>query len=317
MVFRLSLSGEECALDKFQAMLVFKAVVDHGGFTAAARKLNISPSAATKNITSLEDSLGAQLLSRSTRRINLTDYGRDFYQSCVAILDALEEAESAVRAKNKSAKGVVRIVMPYSFGRVTFTPELPSFFAENPEISLDVHFSDDPLDIIKEGFDLAVRSRELEDSQLIQRVLHKGPVITVASPEHLARRGTPQVPQDLATHPCIVGNYGVEWRFCAPDGADIRVPVQSVLTLRNGDAVREAAVAGLGVAQSTWWLFRKELQKGTLVPVLEDYERDAVPISVCYPARKHVPHKVARVLEFLTRITSARPSRLPRIAAAQ
>lgn len=304
-------------MDKFQAMLVFKAVVDHGGFTAAARKLNISPSAATKNITSLEDSLGAQLLSRSTRRINLTDYGRDFYQSCVSILEAVEEAESSVRAKNKAAKGLVRIVMPYSFGRVTFTPELPSFFAENPEISLDVHFSDEPLDIIKEGFDLAVRSRELEDSQLIQRVLHKGPLITVASPEHLARHGRPRIPQDLASRPCILSNYGDEWRFRNPDGTEARVAVQSALKLRNGDAVREAAVAGLGFAQSTWWLFRKDLQEGNLVAVLEDYERDAVPISVCYPARKHVPYKVARLLDFLTRITSDKPDRRPRLAAAQ
>ena len=175
-------------MDKFQAMMVFKAVVDQGGFTPAARRLNISPSAATKNLTALEDELGVQLLNRSTRRIALTDSGREFYQSCSEILESLEEAESALRAKNTAAKGLVRIVMPYSFGRVTFTPELPSFFAQHPEINLDVHFSDDAIDIIKDGFDLAIRSRELEDSQLIQRVLHKGPVICVASPESPALR---------------------------------------------------------------------------------------------------------------------------------
>ena len=129
-------------MDKFQAMLIFRAVVDQGSFTAAARKLDISPSAATKNITSLENSLGVQLLNRSTRRISLTDYGRDFYASSVEILATLDDAESAIRDKNKSARGLVRIVMPYSYGRVTFTPELPRFFAQNPEISLDVHFSD-------------------------------------------------------------------------------------------------------------------------------------------------------------------------------
>lgn len=304
-------------MDKFQAMTVFKAVVDHGGFTAAARRLGISPSAATKNLTALEDELGVQLLNRSTRRIALTDTGRDFYQSCVEILGNLEEAETALRVKNKAAKGLVRIVMPYSFGRVTFTPELPAFFAQNPEISLDVHFSDDAVDIIKDGFDLAVRSRELEDSQLIQRVLHKGPVICVASPDYLARHGMPKSPQDLQAHDCIISNYGSEWRFRSADGSDLRVDVKSCVTLRNGDAVREAAVAGLGIAQSTWWLFRKDLQEGRLVPVLEAYERDAVPISVCYPARKHVPAKVATVLDFLKRITSARRREPNTLAAAQ
>lgn len=304
-------------MDKFQAMTVFKAVVDHGGFTAAARRLGISPSAATKNLTALEDELGVQLLNRSTRRIALTDTGRDFYQCCLEILGNLEEAETALRAKNKAAKGLVRIVMPYSFGRVTFTPELPNFFAENPEISLDVHFSDDAVDIIKEGFDLAVRSRELEDSQLIQRVLHKGPVICVASPDYLARHGAPKTPQDLQAHDCIISNYGSEWRFRSPDGPDIRVNVKSCVTLRNGDAVREGAVAGLGIAQSTWWLFRKDLQEGRLIPVLEAFEREAVPISVCYPARKHVPQKVATVLDFLKRITSAKRRETNTLAAAQ
>ncbi len=304
-------------MDKFQAMMVFKAVVDQGGFTPAARRLNISPSAATKNLTALEDELGVQLLNRSTRRIALTDSGREFYQSCSEILESLEEAESALRAKNTAAKGLVRIVMPYSFGRVTFTPELPSFFAQHPEINLDVHFSDDAIDIIKDGFDLAIRSRELEDSQLIQRVLHKGPVICVASPDYLARHGAPRTPQDLKDHDCIVGNYGSEWRFQGPGGPELRVQVKSALTLRNGDAVREAAVAGLGIAQSTWWLFRKDLQEGKLTPVLDAFEREAVPISVCYPARKHVPQKVAAVLDFLKRITSARRRDVPPLAAAQ
>jgi len=173
------------------------------------------------------------------------------------------------------------------------------------------------VDIIKDGFDLAVRSRELEDSQLIQRVLHKGPVICVASPDYLKHHGLPQTPQDLSNHDCIISNYGSEWRFSGLEGSDIRVEVKSVLTLRNGDAVREAAVSGLGIAQSTWWLFRKDLQEGRLVPVLEPFEREAVPISVCYPARKHVPQKVATVLDFLKRITSARRQDNTPLAAAQ
>jgi DNA-binding transcriptional LysR family regulator len=149
-----------------------------------------------------------------------------------------------------------------------------------------------------------VRTRELEDSQLIHRLLHKGPMITVASPEYLDRHGVPNSPDDLKSHKCIVGHYGSEWGFRGADERAIKVKVNSVITLRNGDAVREAAVAGLGIAQSTWWLFRKDLSEGRLRPILEPYEMDGVTISVCYPARKNIPRKVAKVLEFLTEITS-------------
>lgn len=291
-------------MDKFQAMLILKAVVDHGSFTAAARKLDISASAATKNVTGLEESLGVQLFNRSTRRVTLTDYGRQYYESAAAILSSVEEAETSIRDRSSSSKGLVRVVMPYSFGRVTFTPELPAFIAKNPEISLDVQFSDEGVNIIKEGFDLAVRSREMEDSQLFQRVLHRGPLITVASPAYLERHSTPETPVDLESHHCIVGNYGSEWHYKNLDGHDFYVRVGSNIALHNGDAVREAAVAGVGIAQSTWWLFRKDLKDGKLVRILRPYEREAVPISVCYVAKKHIPRKVATVLEFLSEITS-------------
>ena len=290
-------------MDRFQALQIFRTVVEQGGFTAAARKLNMSPSAATKNITSLELHLGAQLLNRSTRRIALTDHGRSFYEAAVAILTRLEEAETGVRDANTSARGLVRIVMPPSFGRVTFTPELSTFLEENPGITLDVHFSDTPVDMIKEGFDLAVRSREQEDSQLIQRILHRGPLVTVASPGYLAKYGVPKTPQELSGHRCITGVFGPEWRFRRADSSEERIPVTSSISLRSGDNVREGAVAGLGIAQSTWWLFRKDLAEGRLVRILEPYECEAVPVSVFYPAKRNMPRKVARVIDFLLRIS--------------
>ena len=295
-------------MDRFQALQIFRTVVEQGGFTAAARKLNMSPSAATKNITSLEEHLGVQLLNRSTRSLALTDHGRNFYEAAVAILTRLDEAESHVRDANSTARGQVRIVMPPSFGRVTFTPELPAFLQENPGISLDVHFSDRPVDMIKEGFDLAVRSREQEDSQLIQRILHRGPMVTVASPAYLAEHGVPDAPQDLSRHRCITGVFGSDWRFRTPDGGEERIQINSSVILRSGDNVREGAVAGLGVAQSTWWLFRKDLAEGRLIRILEPFEREAVPISVFYPAKRNVPRKVSLVIDFLVRISGARPS---------
>jgi len=296
----------ERKVDRFQALQIFRMVVEQGGFTAAARKLNISPSAATKNITSLEVHLGVQLLNRSTRSIALTDHGRSFYEAAVAILTRLDEAENGLRDANSAARGLVRIVMPPSFGRVTFTPELPAFLDENPGITLDVHFADTPVDMIKEGFDLAVRSREQEDSQLIQRILHRGPMVTVASPAYLAQHGAPQSPGDLAGHRCITGVFGSEWRFRTPDGGEERIQIDSAVILRSGDNVREGAVAGVGIAQSTWWLFRKDLAEGRLVRILEPFEREAVPISVFYPAKRNVPRKVSRVIDFLLRISGER-----------
>lgn len=294
-------------MDRFQAMLVFKTVVEQGGFTAAARKLNLSPSAATKNITTLEAQLGAQLLNRSTRRVALTDDGQEFYRIAVQILESFEEVETSLREKNAAVSGTVRIAMPASFGRVTFTPELPGFVAEHPDIRLDIHLTDRPVDLIKEGFDLAVRSREQDDSQLIQRILHRGPMVTVAAPDYLARHGTPLTPQELVQHACITGIFGSDWRFRTAAGQDVKVRVSGPVMLRSGDTVREGAVAGLGIAQSTWWLFRKDLAAGRLVRILVDFEREAVPIAVFYPAKRNVPRRVSAVIDFLIRITSTRP----------
>jgi DNA-binding transcriptional LysR family regulator len=199
--------------------------------------------------------------------------------------------------------------MPYSFGRVTFVPELPEFFRRYPSIDLDIHFSDEPVDLIREGFDLAVLVRDLTDSRLIRRILHRGPEVTVASPSYIEQNGTPQTPADLINHNCIIGNFGDEWKFQDPNGDTTSIRVKGKVTLHNGDAVREAAVAGIGIAQSTWWLFRKELERGRLVGILNDFNRPGLPISVIYPAKRYLPTKTTSVIHFLTEIT--RPSSVP------
>lgn len=296
-------------MDKFQAMLIFTTVAERGGFTAAASKLNMSPSAVTKNVAALEGELGVQLFNRTTRRIALTDIGQEYYERCSEILGALDTAEEAMRDRNAVPKGRVRVVMPYSFGRVTFVPEMPEFFRRYPLIDLDIHFSDEPVDLIREGFDLAVLVRDLTDSRLIRRILHRGPEVAVASPAYLKERGTPQTPADLVNHNCIIGNFGDEWKFQEPNGDTLSVHVKGSVTLHNGDAVREAAVSGIGIAQSTWWLFRKELELGRLVSVLNDYNRPGLPISVIYPAKRYLPTKTTSVIHFLTEIT--RPTSVP------
>lgn len=290
-------------VNKLQAIRAFTHVAERRGFTAAAKKLGMSASAVTKSIARLEDELGTQLFNRTTRRIALTDSGQDFYERCVRILTELEDAETSIRESTASPQGRVRIVMPFSFGRVTFVPTLPEFYRRYPDIVLDVSFSDRPVDLIQEGYDLAVRTGDLSDSRLIRRVLTKGPMITVASPSYIAEHGKPKTPEDLAAHNCILGRFGPEWVFRS-GGGQVSVRVNGNVWLWSGDAVREAAVAGVGLARSTRWLFRKDLEAGLVVSVLDDYVVEGIPVSVLYPAKRHMARKLVAVIEFLIEITS-------------
>jgi DNA-binding transcriptional LysR family regulator len=290
-------------MNKFLALQVFARVAEHRGFTAAAGKLGMSVSAVTKTIARLEDELGTQLFNRTTRQLSTTDYGQEFYERCLRILADLEDAEASLQRGNLAAKGRVRAVVPFSFGRVTLTPELPTFFSRYPEITLDLNFSDRPVDLIAEGFDLAVRTGDVSDSRLTMRLLMNSPQVTVASPKYLAKHGVPQTPEDLKNHNCIIGRFGPEWAFRNKDGRRIAVRVRGNTIINSGDALREAAVAGLGIMQGTWWLVRKDLELGAVQSVLEGYTVEGAPISVLYPANRHLPAKVRVVVDFLIEIT--------------
>jgi DNA-binding transcriptional LysR family regulator len=290
-------------VDKFRAITAFVRVAESGGFTAAGNKLGMSVSAITKSVARLEDELGTQLFNRTTRRLATTDFGKEFYKRCVQILAELEDAEATVRQANTTPRGEVRAIVPFSFGRVTVVPRLPDFYARFPEVQLNISFSDRPVDLIENGYDIAVRVGEMSDSRLVTRVLTKGPHITVASPKYLAKHGTPKTPQELEHHTCVIGRYGPEWMFKAKNGRPMNVRVRGGLHIFNGDAYREAAVAGIGLAQNTWWLFRWDIQNGAVAPVLEDYAVDGAPVSVVYPANRHVSAKVRAFIDFLVEIS--------------
>jgi DNA-binding transcriptional LysR family regulator len=293
-------------MNKFFALTVFTRVAESGGFTPAARKLGMSVSAVTKTIARLEDVVGSQLFNRTTRQLSTTDYGQEFYERAAVILAELADAELALQRGNVTPRGRVRAVVPLSFGRVTLVPELPAFLKKYPEITLDLGFSDSnkPIDLIAEGYDVAVRTGNISDSRLITRQLIRSPQVTVASPAYLRARAVPQTPQDLQGHSCIVGNRsGPEWRFVDRNGHEIIVHVRGNAIINSGDALREAAVAGLGIIQGTWWLVRKDLERGAVQPVLTDYTVEGAPISVLYPANRHLPAKVRAFLDFLATIT--------------
>lgn len=290
-------------MNKFLALTVFTKVAEHGGFTAAARRLGLSVSAVTKTVARLEDELGTQLFNRTTRQLHTTDYGQEFYERCVRILADLEDAETALRQGSISYSGRVRVITPFSFGRVTLVPELPAFLRKYPEIVLDLNFSDQPVDLIAGGYDVAVRTGEISDSRLTTRLLTRGAQLTFAAPSYLARHGTPRTPEDLREHNCIVGRFGPEWSFRGPDRKPVTVRVSGNAIVNSGDALREAAAAGIGIGQGTWWLVRKDLERGAVESILPDYALEGMPISILYPAQRHLPAKVRVFIDFLVAIT--------------
>jgi DNA-binding transcriptional LysR family regulator len=292
-------------MDKFTALRVFTRVVEHGGFTAAAARLGQSPSAVTKTISRLEDELGAQLFSRSTRRLRTTDFGQQFYQSCVRILADLEDAEAAIKRVSGSPRGTIKAIFPLSFGRVTLAPELPRFFARYPEITLELHFNDSAVDLIAEGFEIAVRTGHPTDSRLTTRLLTKGPQVTVAAPRYLEKRGEPRTPQELRQHDCLVSRFGPDWTYKekGKDGQRFNVRVRSSAVINSGDVLRETVVAGGGIAQGTWWLYRKDLARGDVKAILRDWEIEGAPVSILYPPQRHLPAKLRAFIDFLAQIT--------------
>lgn len=289
-------------MNKFQAMLAFVRVAESGSFTAAATQLGVSVSAVAKAVARLEGDLGAQLLARSTRRMGLNDEGRNFYARCQQILNDIEDAEASVRSTGEIPKGRLRMVLPVLFGRLTFLPRVAEFAARYPEIVLDVSFDDRPADLIERGLDIAVQVGSLGDSRCISRELTRGPRVTAASPAYLARHGEPATPADLVHHNCIVAGFGPLWPF-SEKGKLIEVPVRGNLVVTGGDALREAVLLGLGIAQSNWWTVRHDLAVGSLKLLLRSYAVDGQPISIVYPPTRHVPRKLRVMIDFLVEIT--------------
>lgn len=290
-------------MTKFQDMLAFKTVAELGGFTAAAKAIGVTTSSVTKSITRLEESLGVQLLHRSTRAVHMTEYGAAYLERCVQILLDLEDAEARLRDSNLAPAGTVRICVPPSFGRMTIVPALERFFSRYPQVTLDLHLKGQTSNPIEGGYDLTVHSGRLIDSRLVNRLLIRGPQKTVAAPSYLARAGTPARPVDLLQQNCIVGGFGPLWPFGRTADTTENVRVCGSLTTDSGDVIREAAIAGVGIAQATWWLFKDDIAAGRLVSILDSFECEADPISIVLPANRRTPAKVRAVIDFLIEVT--------------
>jgi len=282
-------------------MRMYVAVIDGGSFAAAADRLGVSRAMVSKQVQKLEEHLGTRLMNRTTRRLSLTETGRAFYERSVQIVADVEEAEQIAGQMTRSPQGVLRVTIPLSYGQHRLAAILGAYTQAYPMVQLDIAMSDRKVDLVEEGFDVAVRIGALPQSDLIARQLGSAHSIACAAPAYLARFGTPRVPADLSDHACLsysLTSGGADWRFAAPGGPLI-VPVAGPIKADNGDIIRLAAIAGAGIAFQPGFIVDDDLAAGRLVRVLPDWQSPDMGIYAVYPSRKHLSAKVRTFVDLL------------------
>lgn len=289
-------------MDPFEQLQSFVAVVEAGSFTAAAERLGVAKSAISRRVTALEERLGTQLLQRTTRKLNLTDTGRQFYERSIRILSDLEELESAVLQQHGEVSGMLRVALPLSFGVSQMCAPIASFSTAHPQVNFDLDLNDRRIDLVQEGMDLAVRIGRLPDSTLIARKLFDARTVICGSPEYLKKNGMPQTPNDLLEHACLVyGNLAEPAKWVCKDraGKRWRVDVPRAMTASNGDFLCAAASQGLGITMQPTFIVGKAIAAGELVPVLNDYQWPVTPAYAVYPATRHLSFRVRKFIDHL------------------
>lgn len=289
-------------MDWLAAIDAFMRVAELGSFSAAARRLNLSKSVVSRQVATLESELGVRLLQRTTRSLTLTEAGRSYLERTTRIVADLEEANLAVGHLQAAPRGRLRVAAPMSFGFLHLAQALPDFLAAYPDLSIDLAMSDRFVDLVDEGYDVAVRIGALPDSSLIARRLAPIRIVACASPAYLAQRGTPQTPDDLRNHDCL-SNSNIpqpqEWRFLRPDGTPWRVEVRGRIAANNGDALRVAALRGLGLVRLPSFIIGEDLRAGALVTILDGFNPPDTALHAVYPPGRHLSPKVRAFVDFL------------------
>ena len=292
-------------------MQVLAKVAAQGSFSAAARALGISQTMATKHVDAIEDRLGARLFHRTTRRLTLTEAGQGYLQAAERILAEIEEAEGTAAAAVTEPRGTLRLNLPLAFGLRQAVPAISDFAGLYPGLTIDIGLTDRFIDLVEEGWDLALRIGRLRDSSLVARKLAPIRTMVCAAPAYLERHGRPKTLADLAGHNCLGYTLPTpvnaeRWRF-GKDGA-IVVPVSGTIRASNGDALRVAALAGIGIVYQPTFLLSEDLRAGRLVPIVLDQPlfQFANAYAVYTPTR-HVPAKVRQVIDFLAERWAGEP----------
>lgn len=286
---------------------IFARVVSAGSMSSAGRELGLSPAVVSKRLRRLEERLGTRLMQRTTRQISLTEAGHGFYERVIAILAGIEEAEAFVARRSALARGVLKVSAPTSFGRMHIAPHINRFMLANPDLSVNLALADDFVDIVGDGYDVAIRIAELSDSSLVARKLAPVSRILCASPDYLERQGVPETIDDLDGHTCIPAHNGEPWRIEGPDGPLTYRPGGPLMT-NSSEVVRESVIGGVGIALRSTWDVGREIAEGRLVRVLPDYEGSRnVGIHAVYASRRFLPAKIRVFIDFLAELFGPTP----------
>ena len=287
--------------DSLYEMSVFAKVVASGSLSAAARDLGVSTAVISRKLAALEARLGVRLVNRTTRRSALTDEGASYHEACVRILGEIEDADAIAAARRIEPQGVLKAALPASFGHLHVAPLVPQFAARYPKIQLVLSLSDRTVNLVEEGYDLAIRIGELEDSSLAARKLAPNRRVVCASPDYLKRHAAPRTPEDLQQHNCLTTTeLHMNWEYKGPDGKRGTVRVTGHYACDNWEVLREWAVAGVGVALKSTWDVRRQLEDGSLVRLLPGYDFGPdVAIYAVYPHRRYLPAKTRVFIDYL------------------
>ena len=288
-------------MDRIDSMGVFAKVVEKQSFSGAARELRLSQAAVSKHVRALEDWLGAQLMNRTTRRLNVTEIGALVYERCERILDEIDDVRQSTSALQTAPRGVLHLAAPVSFGITQLGPVLADYLSRYPEVVVDVTLDDRFIDLVEEGFDLALLIGELQDSSLVARRLAPVRFVLCASPFYVEQHGAPREPADLTNHRCLFYSLRAipgEWRFKGPEG-EVSLRINGRFRSNNGNMLHAAMLGGAGIGLAPTFVVGKDLAEGRLVSLMPDYQPIGSELSAIYPPGRNLSAKVRSMIDFL------------------
>ena len=291
-------------MDRLENMETFIRVVEAGSFSGAAERMGVAKSAVSRRLKELEGHLGVELFHRTTRKMNLTDTGRTFYQQSVRILEDILEAELATSQAHGELQGSLKIALPLSFGVMHMGPAINDFLLEHPQIEFDLDFNDREVDLIQEGFDLAIRIASLPDSSLIARRLSPIQHVLCASPDYLEIHGMPESPDDLPNYQCLAYSLLLDyktWRFTDKNNQESKITINPHIKASVGEYLRDAAINGHGIVLLPTFIVYKEIENGTLLPLLNEYKPWQIDAYAIYPQTRHLSQRVRAFVDFLVK----------------
>lgn len=281
----------------WEGIIEFATVANHNSFTQAASYLDTSVAQVSRKVTGLEKSLGVKLFHRTTRQVSLTEAGALYYAQCKPALSALEDAELSVTEKQRVPTGLIKMTVPVAFGEAFIAPLVNRFINQYPSVQVECRFTNDTVDIIEQGLDLAVRVGRLDDSTLVAKRLTTRQLYVCASPDYLSRHGMPESPHHLAEHNCLLGSQP-QWRFCLQNQSS-PIRVSGSIKYNSGNALRDAALAGIGLVQLPGFYVRNDLASGRLTEVLSAYREEREMVWALFPSNRHMAPKVRLLVNYL------------------